>query len=61
MRGLDEWLEAPYTDAAKREADFEAWCEANRVDPEGLTAWDEFEEFLADQQEPDPDPIWDEE
>ncbi len=48
MHGLDAWLEAPYVDAARREADFERWCEAN--DREGSDAdWDAFEDFLEDQ------------
>lgn len=60
MSGHQEWLEAPYTDAARQQADFEQWCEANDVDPETREAWPAFEEFLASQQ-PDEDPVWEEE
>lgn len=60
MSGHQEWLEAPYTDAARREAEFETWCEINDVDPEGPMAWEEFEEFLSEQYE-DADLMWEDE
>lgn len=61
----DAWLEAPYVDRAKQEADFERWCEA-----EGLTwlddrgeaeAWERYEEWLLDQEPdiPEPPDDWD--
>lgn len=48
MSGLDAWLEAPYVDAARAEADFEAWCEHTGTDPDSAGAWERFE---ADQEE----------
>lgn len=29
MMGYDQWLEAPYTNAAREEALFESWAEKN--------------------------------
>lgn len=57
MMGLDAWLEAPYVDAARREADFERWVEANEPeldldDQEAFdAAWERYEDFLEDQGE----------
>lgn len=57
MMGYDAWLEAPYVDAARREADFERWAEQNLPDLDwddnGAMgdAWDQFDQFLADQDE----------
>ena len=52
MQGLDAWLEAPYVDAARREAEFEQWCEATGTDPEADDAWERFEDAL-DQERDD--------
>lgn len=51
MRGHQEYLEAPYTNAARREAEFEGWCEENDIDPESPDAWDRFEDALAEVDE----------
>lgn len=48
MHGLDAWLEAPYVNAAREEAAFEAWCEQSETDPEAPDAWDRFEQAMAD-------------
>lgn len=56
MKGFDAWLEKPYTDAAKREADFEAFCEREGLDPEDDASWTRFEgwqEELYDSMEAD--------
>lgn len=53
MRGYDEWLEAPYVNAAREQDNYERWCEANDLDPEDDN-WGAYEDFLEDQQ-PDPD------
>lgn len=46
---LDTWLEAPYVNAAQREAQMERWCESEGVDPAAATgrathAWALFED-----------------
>lgn len=51
MAGLDAWLEAPYVNRARDEADFEAWCEREDVDPEAPTAWDDFEQAMENARE----------
>jgi len=66
MQGLDAWLEAPYVNRAREEADFERWLEANPQDDLDLdkdadneTAWERYESFLEDQEQ-DVEPQWDE-
>jgi hypothetical protein len=56
MSNFDRWLEKPYTDRAREEAEFEEFCEAQGIDfddPEAdalFQAWqDSFDEG------PDPD------
>jgi hypothetical protein len=51
MDGLDAWLEAPYTNRAREEAEFEAWCESTGRNPESDEAWEHFEQAMADAQE----------
>lgn len=46
---LDRWLEAPYVNAAKDEADYEAWCEAKGLDPAD-DHWTEFEDARSDAE-----------
>lgn len=53
----DRWLEAPYVEAAQREADFENWCEREGVDPDDADAYDRFERWVEDQYDDEPD--WD--
>lgn len=56
----DQWLEKPYDDAAKREAEFEAFCEEHDLDPESKEAWEEFEEWEWEEDYgPDPDDLRD--
>lgn len=55
---LDSWLEAPYVNAARQEAAFEAWCEREGVEFDADDAWERFEQALADD-EPDCEPRWD--
>lgn len=58
MSGYDAWLERPYVEAAKRDAEFEQWCEQFDVDPEDDDAFDRFEEHLealAQDDHDDPD------
>lgn len=43
---LDRYLEAPYVDAARAEADFEEWCTANGVDCEDADAWEQYEQAI---------------
>lgn len=43
----DRWLEAPYVEAAQREADYERWCESQDLDP-SEDHWDEFDQAMAD-------------
>jgi hypothetical protein len=49
MRGYDDWLEAPYVNAARREEAFEQFCERNGVDFDAPDAWDQFEDWEAEQ------------
>ena len=51
---LDAWLEAPYVDAARREAEFEKWCESTGTDPDADGAWEAFEDACAPDDEPGP-------
>ena len=51
MRGYDEWLEAPYTNAARQGAAYEQWCETSGLDP-AEDHWQAFEDATA---QPDPD------
>lgn len=51
MSSYDRWLEAPYVDAARQEAAFEAWCEANDVEFDADDAWDRFETEQAEAWE----------
>lgn len=53
MSGYDSWLESPYTNAARYEAEYEAWCETKGYDP-ATPHWEEFEAAMAELQ-PDPD------
>lgn len=41
----DRWLEAPYVEAAQREAAFETFCERFGLDPEADASWAEFEDY----------------
>ena len=49
LPGFDAWLEAPYVNAAKRDAEFETWCEkqddlGDLDDPQVFdAAWERFE------------------
>lgn len=47
----DRWLEAPYVEAAQREAAFEAFCESHDVDPNADDAYDRFEEWQQDMED----------
>ena len=47
---LDRYLEAPYVNAAKDEADYEAWCEAKGLDPM-YDHWDAYEDARYDETE----------
>jgi hypothetical protein len=51
MQGLDQWLEAPYVNAAREEAAFEAWCEREDVDYDAPDAWERFEAAMEDERE----------
>jgi hypothetical protein len=51
VSGYDQWLEAPYVDAARREAAYEQWCESQGFDP-AEDHWQAFEDATA---QPDPD------
>ena len=51
MMGLDAWLEAPYVDASRQEAAFEAWCEREDVDLDAPDAWERFEAAMEDERE----------
>jgi hypothetical protein len=44
--GYDEWLEQPYTDAARRQDDYEQWCEYMGYDA-NEDHWDEFDEAIS--------------
>lgn len=46
---LDNWLEAPYTNAARREAEFEEFCDREGIDPDAPDAWERFEDALNDE------------
>jgi hypothetical protein len=58
---LDAYLEAPYVNAAKREAEFETWAEANLPDLDWDDdaamdqAWDDFDAAWDDVPEPPED------
>lgn len=43
LRGYDEWLEAPYGDAERRQERFEDWCEREGFDPTDDAAWERFD------------------
>lgn len=55
MSAHQEYLEAPYVNAARREADFERWAEHNLPDLDWdddkavEAAWDDFDQFLNEQ------------
>lgn len=49
---LDRWLEAPYVDAARDEADYEKWCEAQGLDP-AFDHWEQYEDARWDGNERD--------
>lgn len=57
MMGYDAWLESPYTNRAREEAEFEAWAEKNLPDLDwddnGALdeAWEKFEEARYEEQE----------
>lgn len=57
MQGLDDWLEAPYVNAAREEALFEEWAERNQPDLDWddddamSAAWDKFEEARYEEEE----------
>jgi hypothetical protein len=50
---FDRWLEAPYVEAAAREAAYEKFCEERDLDLDG-DHWDLFDEWAADMMD-DPD------
>jgi hypothetical protein len=52
---LDAYLEAPYVDAARREAEFEKWCEATGTDPDDDGSWEAFEDAWDEEPEPPDD------
>lgn len=57
---LDAWLEAPYVDAARRESEFDAWCQTTDTDPESEGAWEKFDAFVESQMDdPEPPEDWD--
>lgn len=49
MRGFDEWLEAPYVDAARKQDEYEQWCEANDLNPEDDN-WQAFEDACYEEE-----------
>lgn len=46
MKGYDEWLEAPYVEAAKLEAEYERFCEQENLDPDLESTKARFEDWL---------------
>lgn len=58
MSGYDAWLEKPYVDAARRDADFEAFCEQAGLDMEDEASWDKFEEAMNAESEAEAE-YWD--
>lgn len=62
MSAYDRWLEAPYTDAARRQAAFEDWAEAHLPDwddaaalEQAWQAFDDAENAWAEDGYDDPD------
>lgn len=51
----DSWLEAPYTEAAERGAEWEAFCDAQDYDYDVEGKDSEFDEWVEARYEPDPD------
>ena len=57
MMGYDAWLESPYTNRAREEADFEAWVEKNMPDLDWDDeaacdeAWTRFEDAKYGEEE----------
>lgn len=47
----DRWLEAPYVEAAQREAAFETFCESHDVDPNADDAYEQFDAYEQEQYE----------
>lgn len=58
MTGHQEWLEAPYTNASRQEAEYETWLDKHpELDPEE-DHWETFEAEMAElYDEPDVEPF----
>ena len=56
FRDFDSWLESPYTNRAREEAEFEEWCEKHDYDMDDPESWRIFESYRDDEEiGPDPD------
>jgi hypothetical protein len=49
---LDRWLEKPYTDKSRQEAEFEDFCDRFDLDPEDDASWAAYEEACEEIEAP---------